>query len=105
MDGLIDDNHKHVLEEALEQFVDSQLWGKEPDIDEFVRRYPEFEHQIRKRIQKIQRIDAQDSLDTSAAQTTTGTVLSSRKSAAAQGGNEEPPPRGDTLSMLRPAPV
>ena len=52
----IDDNRKHDLEEALEQFVDSQLWDKQPDIDEFVKRYPEYEHQIRERIRKIQRI-------------------------------------------------
>ncbi|MHC4535865.1 MAG: protein kinase domain-containing protein [Planctomycetota bacterium] len=52
----IDDNRKHDLEEALEQFVDSQLWDKQPDIDEFVKRYPEYEDQIRERIRKIQRI-------------------------------------------------
>jgi serine/threonine-protein kinase len=58
MAGFIDDNHERAFEEALEQFVDSHLWGKEHDVDEFVRQYPEFEHQIRKRIRKIQRIDA-----------------------------------------------
>jgi serine/threonine-protein kinase len=58
MAGHIDENHERIFEEALEQFVDSHLWGKEPDVDEFVRQYPEFEHQIRKRIHKIQRIDA-----------------------------------------------
>ncbi len=47
MDGYIDDNHKHALDKALEQFVDSQLWDKEPDIEEFVKQYPEYEHQIR----------------------------------------------------------
>ncbi|MHC4204501.1 MAG: serine/threonine-protein kinase, partial [Planctomycetota bacterium] len=52
----IDHNRKLDLEEALEQFVDSQLWEKQPDIDEFVKRYPEYEHQIRERIRKIQRI-------------------------------------------------
>jgi serine/threonine-protein kinase len=57
MAGLIDDNQKHVLEEALRQFVNSQLQGQEPDIDEFVRKYPEFEHQIRKRIRKLQKIN------------------------------------------------
>ena len=56
MAGPIDDNRKQDLEEALEQFVDSQLWDEQPDIDEFVKRYPEYEDQIRKRIRKIQRI-------------------------------------------------
>ncbi len=54
----IDDNQNHALEEAMEQFVDSQLWDEEPNVDEFVKRYPEFEHQIRKRIRKIQKIHA-----------------------------------------------
>jgi len=57
MAGLIDDNQKHVLEEALRQFVNSQLRGQEPDIDEFIKRYPEFEHQIRKRIRKLYKIN------------------------------------------------
>jgi serine/threonine protein kinase/tetratricopeptide (TPR) repeat protein len=57
MAGPIDDNQENALEEALEQFVDSQLWGKKPDTEEFVQRYPEFEDQIRKRLRKLQRID------------------------------------------------
>ena len=40
----IDDNQNHALEEAMEQFVDSQLWEQEPNIDEFVKRYSEFEN-------------------------------------------------------------
>jgi len=54
----IDDNQNHAIEEAMEQFVDSQLWEQEPNVDEFVKQYPEFEHQIRKRIRKIQKIHA-----------------------------------------------
>jgi len=57
MAGLIDDNRKHTLEEALQQFVNSQLRGQEPDIEELVKRYPEYEHQIRKRIRKLQKIN------------------------------------------------
>ncbi|HUU15636.1 MAG TPA: serine/threonine-protein kinase [Sedimentisphaerales bacterium] len=57
MDGYIDENHKHALDEALEQFVDSHLWDKEPDIEEFVKQYPEYEHQIRKRIRKLRKIN------------------------------------------------
>ena len=58
MAGPIDDNHERAFEEALEQFVDSRLWGEEPDVDEFVKQFPAFEDQIRKSIRKIQRIDA-----------------------------------------------
>jgi len=34
------------------------LLGPEPDIDEFVKQYPGFEHQIKQRIRKLQKIDA-----------------------------------------------
>ena len=51
------DNQKNLLEEAVEQFVDAQLRGEKPVIDEFVKKYPKFEHQVRKRIQKLQKID------------------------------------------------
>jgi len=54
----IEDNDEHVLEEALEQFIESQLWGGKSDIDELLRQYPQFEHQIKRRLRKIQRIDA-----------------------------------------------
>jgi serine/threonine protein kinase/tetratricopeptide (TPR) repeat protein len=54
----IEDNHEHILEEALEQFIESQLWGGKSDIDELVRQYPQFEHQIKQRLRKIQKIDA-----------------------------------------------
>ncbi|MHC4331878.1 MAG: serine/threonine-protein kinase, partial [Planctomycetota bacterium] len=57
MSGPVDDNRNSALEEALQQFVNSQLRGEEPDIDEFAKRYPEFEDQIRKRIGKLRRID------------------------------------------------
>ena len=57
MAGFTDDNQKHGLEEVLQQFVNAQLQGQKPDIDEFVRRYPELEDQIRKRIGKLNRID------------------------------------------------
>ena len=57
MSGLVDDNQNSALEEALQQYVNSQLRGEEPDIDEFAKRYPEFEDQIRKRIGKLRRID------------------------------------------------
>ncbi|TKJ33294.1 MAG: hypothetical protein CEE38_20820 [Planctomycetes bacterium B3_Pla] len=57
MAGPIDDNQNRILEEAVQQFVDAQLQGREPDIDEFVKRYPEFEDRIRKRIGKLKKLD------------------------------------------------
>jgi len=51
------DNTKAFLEDAVERFVDARLQGTEPDIDEFVKTCPGFENQIRKRIQKLQKID------------------------------------------------
>jgi len=34
------------------------LSGKEPDIEEFVSKYPEFEHQIRQKIKEFQKVDS-----------------------------------------------
>ncbi len=51
------DNQKNFLEEAVEQFVDAQLQGREPVIDEFVKKYPKFEDQVRIRIRKLKKID------------------------------------------------
>ncbi len=53
-----DDNRNRGFEDAMERFVDSQLWDREPNVDEFVERYPEFEQQIRERIRKIRKIYA-----------------------------------------------
>ena len=53
----VDDNQKDAIEEAVQQFIDAQLQGREPDIDEFVKRYPEIEDKLRQRIRKIQKID------------------------------------------------
>ena len=50
-------NPENIIEQAVQRFVDAQLQGKEPDIDEFVRQFPEFESQIRKRIQNLRQID------------------------------------------------
>ncbi len=51
------DNQNKFLEEAVEQFVDAQLQGQEPVIDEFVKKYPDFKHQVRKRLRKLRKID------------------------------------------------
>jgi serine/threonine-protein kinase len=84
MAGLADDNQNRILEEAVQQFVDAQLQGGRPDTDEFVKRYPGLEDQIRKRIGKLKKLDSlfssrvQVNANDSAA-TTTGHDLAGRK--------------------------
>lgn len=46
-----------IIEQAVQRFVDAQLQGQQPNIDEFVKQYPGFESQIRQRIQSLQEID------------------------------------------------
>ncbi|MHC4594730.1 MAG: protein kinase domain-containing protein [Planctomycetota bacterium] len=57
MTGLNADNQESSLDEAVQQFIDARLRGEEPAIDEFVRQYPELEHQIREKILNLQRIN------------------------------------------------
>jgi serine/threonine protein kinase/tetratricopeptide (TPR) repeat protein len=54
----VDDNQKHNLEEALEQYVDSKLRGRETDLEELVKQYPEQEHLIRARLGKLHKINS-----------------------------------------------
>ncbi len=58
MTGSIDDNHKNIIKEAVQYFIDAQLRDEKPDIDEFVRQYPSLDRQIRQSIQDMQKIDA-----------------------------------------------
>ena len=58
MTGPINDDQEKSIEEAVQQFVDAQLQGREPDIDEFVKQYPQFEHRLRQRILNLRKIDA-----------------------------------------------
>jgi serine/threonine protein kinase/tetratricopeptide (TPR) repeat protein len=53
----VDDNQKHNLEEALEQYVDSKLRGREPDLEKLVKQYPGQEHLIRAKLGKLQKIN------------------------------------------------
>jgi tetratricopeptide (TPR) repeat protein len=48
---------ENIIEQAVQLFVDAQLQGQQLNIDEFVKQYPEFESQIRQRIQSLQEID------------------------------------------------
>ncbi len=52
----IDDNQQRCIKNAVQQFIDAQIEGQEPDIDEFVNKYPEFKHQIRQKISNIRKI-------------------------------------------------
>jgi hypothetical protein len=58
MVGPVDDNQKISLKEAIQRFVHARSQGKEPNIDEFVRKYPALEHQLRQRLQNLEKIDA-----------------------------------------------
>ncbi|NIS83244.1 MAG: protein kinase, partial [Anaerolineales bacterium] len=58
MAAQMNDNQAAVLEEALTRFVDVCLRGEQPDIDEFVGQYPEYEAQLKGRIQDLQEIDS-----------------------------------------------
>jgi hypothetical protein len=57
MTETVDDNPKHTLEDVLQQLFSAQMQGRGPDVEEFVKRYPEYEQQIRKRIRKLYRIN------------------------------------------------
>jgi len=50
-------NQEPALGEAVRQFIGERLQGREPDIDEFVKQYPELEHPIRRKIRNLQKID------------------------------------------------
>ena len=57
MTELNDDNRESPLDQAVQQFIDARLRREQPDIDEFVKQYPELEHQIREKIRSLQRIN------------------------------------------------
>jgi len=50
-------NQQNILDQAVQQFVDARLRGQQPDINEFVKQYPELENQIREKIRNLQKID------------------------------------------------
>jgi len=51
------DNQETILEEAVSRFVHAQSQGEQPDVDEFVKQYPEIEPRLRQRIQSLKKID------------------------------------------------
>ncbi|UCG60132.1 MAG: protein kinase, partial [Phycisphaerales bacterium] len=50
-------NPSGVLEEALTRFADECLQGKKPDIDEFVKQYPQCKDQLKARLRDLEEID------------------------------------------------
>lgn len=52
-----ENNQENIIEQAVQRFVDAQLQGHNPDVNEFVKEYPGLEHKIKRRIQNLQEID------------------------------------------------
>jgi len=53
-----DNSQDKVLNEAVEEFLASGLRGEEPDLDEFVKQYPELEERIRQKVRACQRVSS-----------------------------------------------
>ena len=52
------DDRSRSFEEAVWQFLDAQLRSTAPDVEELVREYPEFEDQIRQKVDEFQKVDS-----------------------------------------------
>ena len=53
----LNDNQKSIIEDVVQRFVDAQLRGEQPDIEEFVKKHPSLEQQIRENIRDLQKIE------------------------------------------------
>jgi serine/threonine protein kinase/Flp pilus assembly protein TadD len=53
----IEDNQEKFIKDAVQQFVNAQMEGQEPDIDGFVKKYPDCAHQIKQMVLNIHKID------------------------------------------------
>jgi len=78
------DDREHEVEQAVLQFLDAQLRGSASDMEELVKKYPEFEDKIRQKIAEFQKVDSLfDSLvqadESDFDSTTTGPDLVGRK--------------------------
>ena len=51
------DNPPDGLDEVLTRFVNAYVRDEKPDIDEFVKQYPQHENQIRRRVEGLCEID------------------------------------------------
>ncbi len=52
-----ENNSGNLIEQAVQLFIDAQLQGQRPDIDEFVKQYPKLENQIRQKLQNLDKIE------------------------------------------------
>ena len=52
------DNQADVLDEVLTRFVNAYVQDEKPDLDEFIKQYPQHENQIRRRVEGLCEIDA-----------------------------------------------
>ena len=52
------DNQERSFEEAVWQFLDARLRGAAPDVEELVRKYPEFEDRIRRKVDEFQKVNS-----------------------------------------------
>ncbi|MHC4569093.1 MAG: protein kinase domain-containing protein, partial [Planctomycetota bacterium] len=53
-----DDDRARSFEEAVWQFLGARLRGTAPDVEELVRKYPEFEDRIRRKVDEFQKVDS-----------------------------------------------
>ncbi|MFC1605057.1 protein kinase [Planctomycetota bacterium] len=51
-------DREHEVELAVWQFLDAQLRGSAGDIEELVKKYPEFEDRIRRKVTEFQKVDS-----------------------------------------------
>jgi tetratricopeptide (TPR) repeat protein len=51
------DSQKDAIEKAVQQFIEAQLDGRQADVEGFVKRFPDIEDQIRRRLRYLQEID------------------------------------------------
>lgn len=52
------ENQADGLDEVLTRFVNAYVQDEKPDIDEFIKQYPQYENQFRRRVQGLCEIDA-----------------------------------------------
>jgi hypothetical protein len=53
----LENSRDSIIDDAVQQFIGARLQGQKLDVDEFVKNYPGYEHQIRQKIRKIERIE------------------------------------------------
>ncbi|MHC4121836.1 MAG: serine/threonine-protein kinase, partial [Planctomycetota bacterium] len=58
MENASNDDRSRSFEEAFWQFLAARLRGAAPDVEELVRKYPEFEDRIRRKVDEFQKVDS-----------------------------------------------